>query len=98
MEIKYESYAKVINIEARSMIDIASKQIIPAVMKYTRSLADTVNTVTAAGADASVQLDLLKETSGLLAQTKAALSHLIQVTEEAGKLEDRTGPGRILPR
>ena len=87
VEIKYESYAKVINIEARSMIDIASKQIIPAVMKYTRSLADTVNTVTAAGADASVQLDLLKETSGLLAQTKAALSHLIQVTEEAGKLE-----------
>jgi hypothetical protein len=44
VEIQYESYAKLVNIEARAMIDIASKQIIPAVIKYTRSLADTVNT------------------------------------------------------
>ena len=87
VEIKYESYAKVISIEARSMIDIASKQIVPAVMKYTKSLADTVNTVTAAGAEALVQLELLKETSSLLKETKEALSKLIHVTEEAGKME-----------
>ena len=87
VEIKYESYAKVINIEARSMIDIASKQIVPAVMKYTKSLADTVNTVKAAGAEALVQLELLKETSSLLKETKEALSKLIHVTEEAGKME-----------
>ena len=87
VETKYESYAKVINIEARSMIDIASKQIVPAVMKYTKSLADTVNTVTAAGAEALVQLELLKETSSLLKETKEALSKLIHVTEEAGKME-----------
>ncbi len=37
-EIKYESYAKAINIEARTMIDMASKQIIPAVIKYTKNL------------------------------------------------------------
>ena len=86
VEIKYESYAKVINIEARSMIDIASKQIVPAVMKYTKSLADTVNTVTAAGAEALVQLELLKETSSLLKETKEALSKLIHVTEEAGEI------------
>ena len=87
VEIKYESYAKVINIEARSMIDIASKQIVPAVMKYTKSLADTVNTVKAAGAEALVQLELLKETSSLLKETTEALSKLIHVTEEAGKME-----------
>ena len=28
-EVKYENYAKAINIEARTMIDVASKQIIP---------------------------------------------------------------------
>ena len=28
-EIKYEAYAKALNIEARAMIDIASKQILP---------------------------------------------------------------------
>ena len=41
-EIKYENYAKAINIEARTMIDMASKQFIPAVIKYTKELADTV--------------------------------------------------------
>ena len=37
-EIKYENYSKAINIEARTMIDMATKQIIPAVIKYTKNL------------------------------------------------------------
>ena len=78
-EIQYETYAKAINIEAKAMIDIASKQIIPAVIKYTKSLADTVNSVTAAGAEASVQSELLAETSGLLSDTKVALQKLIDL-------------------
>ncbi len=87
VEIQYEAYAKVINIEARSMIDIASKQIIPAVIRYTKSLADTVNAVVQAGASACVQAELLNETSSLLADTKAALSALIGVTETAASME-----------
>ena len=58
-EIKYENYAKAINIEAKAMIDIAAKQIIPAVVKYTKELADTVLAVKEAGADASVQAEML---------------------------------------
>ena len=42
-EIIYETYAKTINIEALAMIDMAGKQIIPAVIKYSKFLADTVN-------------------------------------------------------
>ena len=42
MEINYEAYAKVINIEAKTMIDIARKQILPAVMNYTKTVAETV--------------------------------------------------------
>ena len=64
-EIKFESYAKAINIEARTMIDMASKQIIPAIIKYTKELADTVVAVKEAGADASVQAELLTEVSGI---------------------------------
>lgn len=82
-EIQYEAYSKAINIEARSMIDIASKHIIPAVIRYTKNLADTVNAVVAAGADASVQLELLNETTGHLKDTKEALRALMQVTEKA---------------
>ena len=87
VEIQFEAYAKVINIEARSMIDIASKQIIPAVIKYTKSLADTVNSVMAAGVDADVQRELLKETSVLLSQTKDALKRLTEVAAKAAAME-----------
>ena len=82
-EVKFENYAKAINIEARTMIDVASKQIIPAVIKYTKTLADTINAVTAAGAEASVQVELLNETSALLSDTKVALAKLTDVTEAA---------------
>lgn len=87
VEIQFEAYAKVINIEARSMIDIASKQIIPAVIKYTKSLADTVNSVVAAGVEAPVQTELLKETSALLAQTKESLKKLTEVAAQAAAME-----------
>ncbi len=39
-EVKFENYAKTINIEAKTMIDMASKQIIPAVIKYATSWLD----------------------------------------------------------
>ena len=71
-EIEYEQYAKEINIEARAMINIVSKQIIPAVIKFTTELADSICAVnnTGCGADVSTQTDLLREVSDLLALTK----------------------------
>ena len=87
-EIQYETYAKAINIEARTMIDMASKQFIPAFIKYTKTLADTVNSVKAAGADASVQLDCLNKVTELMGETKTALDALIKVTDEAAAKEE----------
>ena len=89
-EIQYETYAKAINIEAKAMIDIASKQIIPAVIKYTKALADTVNSVTAAGAEASVQSELLAETSGLLSDTKVALQKLMDLDKKSEEVPEGT--------
>ncbi len=88
VEIKYEAYAKAINIEARTMIDVASKQIIPAVIKETRRLADTVNAVREAGADPFVQAELLNEVTEYLKETKKALKTLIDVTEAASQKEE----------
>ena len=88
VEIKYENYAKVINIEAKTMIDMASKQIIPAIIKYTKTLADTVVAVKAAGVDASVQAEALAEVSELLKEAKEALATLIKVTDEAATKEE----------
>ena len=87
-EIKYENYSKAINIEARAMIDMATKQIIPAVIKYTKELADTINAVKAAGADVSVQSELLTEISALLVESKSALKALTEVTEKAAEMEE----------
>ena len=82
-EIRYENYSKAINIEARTMIDMASKQFVPAFVKYTRSLADTVNAVREAGADTTVQAEILNEVTKLLGETREALAALAKVTEEA---------------
>ena len=87
-EIQYETYAKAINIEARTMIDMASKQFMPAFIKYTKTLADTVNAVTAAGADASVQKETLAQVTALMGETKKALDALIKVTDEAAAKEE----------
>ena len=88
-EVEYEAYGKMINIEARTMIDMAGKQIIPAVIKYTTQLAGSLGAVKAAcpEADTSVQAELLTETSALLSDMKVALAALIDITEEAAGVE-----------
>lgn len=87
-EVLYETYAKTINIEALTMIDMASRQIIPAVVRYTKSLADTVIAVKGVGANASVQAKLLDQVSSGLAQTKTALEKLQKAVEEAGAMQE----------
>lgn len=88
-EIEYEAYAKAINIEARTMIDMAGKQIIPAVIKYITQLASSLATVKSVcpEADSSVQTELLIETSALLSDMKVALSALTEKTEKASAVE-----------
>lgn len=91
-EVEYEAYAKAINIEARTMIDMASKQIIPAVIKYTTELAKSISMVKAAcpggEADISVQTELLVETSALLSDMKVALAALEDLTVTCSTIEN----------
>ncbi len=95
VEVKYEAYAKAINIEAKTMIDIASKQIIPAVIKYATSLAGSINSIKAAGLEeVSVQSELLTETSKLLKEAKDALAALIEIEKKAVSMEEGAGQAR----
>lgn len=89
-EIKYETYAKAINIEARAMIDIASKHIIPAVIRYITSLASSINQVREACdvADVEVQTELLQESSRLLSETRRELKKLIEMTDKASQQQE----------
>ena len=82
-EIKYDVYAKAINIEAKTMIDITTKQIIPAVVRYTTVLASSVNEVRKAGPmDVSVQMDLLEKSSSLLRQTNDRMKELEKLVQQ----------------
>lgn len=89
-EIMYESYSKAINIEAKTMISMASVKYIPAVIKYTKKLADSINSIKSAVPDAevSVQTELLKEASGLLVEAKKALKKLQDADQEAASKEE----------
>jgi len=95
-EILYETYAKAINIEAMTMIDMAGKQLIPSVISYTTELAASISAVRDAceAADVSAQTELLLETSSLLAESKKALGTLKTVTAEAVAMEEGEGQAR----
>ena len=87
-EIKYENYAKTIHIEALTMIDMASKSFIPAVIRWVRSLAETVAAVEQVGVSADVQRSLLTESTELLEKTRDALGTLTGLTRQAEQMEE----------
>lgn len=83
MEVKYETYSKDINIEARTMLEMAGKQLIPAMMGYAGSIAKSANEVKALGADTSVQEKRLGELTACLKEAEEAYGILDAVTKEA---------------
>ncbi|MBO4845510.1 MAG: glutamine synthetase III [Lachnospiraceae bacterium] len=87
-EILYEQYAKTINIEALTMVDIANKQLVPAVIQYVGMLAETVNATKAAGVESVVASDLLKRVSGLLTAMQDARVNLSSI-EKIGSVMER---------
>ncbi|MCD8085404.1 MAG: glutamine synthetase type III, partial [Clostridiales bacterium] len=85
-EISYENYAKQIGIEAKTMIHLAGKRYIPAIINCTTELAQSVATVEAVGCDASVQRARLEQITGYLKQAEAALDNLTKVYQETDSL------------
>ncbi len=87
-EIIYETYAKTINIEALTMIDMASKQIIPASVQYVKSLADTVNALEASGIGDDTVKEMLKAATASLSAMKQALARLREKEAAAAGIAD----------
>ena len=85
-DVSYELYAKTINIEALTMIDMAGKDIVPAVVRYTGELARAAREVESLGVDASVQRELLTRVNVLLRQAGDALADLRAKQEKAAAL------------
>ena len=85
-EILYETYAKTINIEALTMIDMAEKQIIPAIIEYTGELAKACLNVKEAGGDPYVASQLLKQITGKLKDMQNALNVLADIENKASSM------------
>ncbi len=88
VEILLDEYCKTINIEALTMIDMAKKDILPAVTTYIKELAKTAELARACGAESEFENDLVKRLSTLSTQTYRNLNTLEDVTIKAREIED----------
>ncbi len=89
-EIMYETYIKVIKIEANTMIHMAAKHYIPAIITYTTRLAQSITAVAQAcpETDLSVQKKLLNSVSDYLSQASYALEQLKPLMDRVDSIED----------
>ena len=85
-EIKYEAYSKAINIEAKTMLDMAAKQIVPAVVSYSTEVANSALAVAEVGCDNSVQKELLADITTELKAVKEAQAKLSEAVCKAAKV------------
>ncbi|MCQ2081252.1 MAG: glutamine synthetase III [Lachnospiraceae bacterium] len=88
VEILYESYIKTVNIEIQTMIDMMARKYMPAAVKYTKILADSINAVENAGMDATVQMEMLKVVQEKLTAMNEALKNLRMIEEKIKKISD----------
>ena len=87
-EMKYENYAKTLNIDAKVMVDIAGKHIIPSVIKYTKVLAEDIISLREAGFEEySVQSEMLERINRHLKDAYAALKNLVIKDDKANTLK-----------
>lgn len=87
-EILLENYAKVLTIEANTMVEIVRRQIYPTVLRYTGEIADTVNSMRTAGALSDSSRLLLESLSALLDQIDSELRTLRDASARARSIED----------
>ena len=91
-EVEMEHYSKVINIEARTMLKIANKQLIPAATAYMGEVASAAAAKTAAveGISTKAEQKLLVELSKQTDAMSDATDALKAVTDKVSALEDET--------
>jgi glutamine synthetase len=101
-EIFLESYCKIIHIEAKTMLDMAMKEILPAVSEYSQVLANTILSKKAVNKkiDCSYEEEMLERVSWLVGESyrnanalKASLDkmkEIVDITERSFFCKDET--------
>lgn len=85
-DIVLEEYAKAIDIEAETMVNIAKKNIIPSIIQYLQQLSNTVLSQKQIGVgDIMVECALIEKMSGLLSQLYKHTEALDKLLQDAKK-------------
>ncbi len=90
LEIQLQNYCALVNIEAKTMIDMAKKEILPAASEYSQLLADTViskKTVCEA-LDCTYEREILENVSNRIAKAYKHVKALEKALENAKKATD----------
>lgn len=86
--VMYENYAKYINIEARVMIDMVKKQILPAILSYEGALAKEAADIARSSIEPTVQKEMIATIAGKAAELKSATEALEAKLSKAADLSD----------
>lgn len=89
-EIQYEIYVKTINIEALTAVEIAKRQILPAVINYKADLASSIAAIDAVEGDISVEKELFNKVNGLMKSLSANIAKLEAAIDKAANLHGET--------
>jgi glutamine synthetase len=87
-DIYVDTYAKQINIEGLTAIDMVKKQFIPSATEYATFLADSISSFKAVSVTSSVQEDILGKLSALLVSSYKNLSKLENAVKKAQSTDD----------
>jgi glutamine synthetase len=87
-EILFETYNKMINIEALTMLNIAKRQILPAAVSYSGKLGKTVSSIKSVGVSSETQSVMLEKVCGLISSLGSAIESLAETVDKAGAIKD----------
>ncbi len=94
-EILLENYAKVINIEALTMLDMAKKLILPCAVRSTKSVCDTAIAKKEIGIDSSFEVSYASKLSALTAGIADAVKTLDEKVIAAQGIESAEGMAKF---
>ena len=81
MEITLEEYQKVIRIESSTMSEMLHRQVIPASVRYSTLLAESVEKKAKVGIEDESEKELCRKTTKLVSELSAAVEELDSITE-----------------
>ena len=87
-DIMLENYSKALQLEGRTMVEMMTKDLLPALMEYTGHTADAVSKKQALGLSSDCDLSLLHELSSLYESITDGTNSLSLALSDASHIED----------